>query len=117
MRNWAGQEIKPGVTVWRGARDGNTSSFKIGTVVGVNEDKGVAKVNWLFEEVWNYWPEQYLNKREYENLIRVQRMDSTGSPSIDTLAVIDIDLEELGRHADEWQRLEYKAKKLSGRFT
>lgn len=46
MHNWAGQEIKVGTTVARGAREGNTSAFKVGRVIKLNHEKKTARVDW-----------------------------------------------------------------------
>lgn len=50
MHNWLGQEINVGDYVYRGARDGNSSTFKIGRVVDERNDK--VRVHWLFEDGW-----------------------------------------------------------------
>ena len=50
MINWLGQEIKVGDIVYRGARDGDSSSFKIGTVIKVYPDKQKARVEWSVEQ-------------------------------------------------------------------
>ena len=50
MQNWLGQEINVGDYVYRGARDGNSSTFKIGLVVAERDDK--VRVLWLFEDGW-----------------------------------------------------------------
>ncbi|QXO13987.1 hypothetical protein SEA_ILLUMINE_62 [Mycobacterium phage Illumine] len=52
--NWAGQQIEPGAVVWRGARDGNTSSFKVGRVVSVDDDKETARVQWVAEQGYRH---------------------------------------------------------------
>lgn len=46
IKNWAGQEIRVGDVVWRGARDGNMSSFRVGRVVAIHEDKRTAHVRY-----------------------------------------------------------------------
>ena len=50
MRNWLGQEFAEGQVVYRGARDGNTSTFKIGYVSHLNEDKNTVSAFWIFEQ-------------------------------------------------------------------
>lgn len=70
MRNWTGQKFSIGDHVWRGARDGNTSSYKIGTITKLMPDKGKATVKWLADGYG--W-----------------RLESTGSPSIDSLTLFD----------------------------
>lgn len=87
LKNWAGQEITVGDIVWRGARDGNTSSFKIGQVVALNAEKNTAKVRW-FAEPGVKWVDGKL-------IDIIVTKNSTGSPSINTLALIDeMDLAE-----------------------
>lgn len=46
MKNWLGQDIREGDVVYRGARQGDTSSFRIGIVDLVREDKGTARIEW-----------------------------------------------------------------------
>jgi hypothetical protein len=46
MYNWLGQKIEVGTVVGRGARDGNTSTFKVGVVTGLDEKKQTARVAW-----------------------------------------------------------------------
>lgn len=104
MNNWIGQNIDVGSVVWRGARQGNTSSFKVGQVERVNEQKGVARVRWLFEPGYS-WRYSRLDQADKDRLPNVRRTESVGSPSIDTLVVIDLDLEELGYKADELKML------------
>ena len=48
ITNWLGQELTVGSKVYRGARDGNTSSFKVGVVTKL----APFTVNWLFEPGW-----------------------------------------------------------------
>lgn len=88
--NWIGQEIKVGTPVYRGARDGNSSSFKVGVVKGVymkEESRGdiyfTAKVEWAFE------PGVRWDINKYESYVR--RIASTGNPSIDSLVALDVD--------------------------
>ena len=52
MKNWIGQTIRVGDVVWRGARDGNSSSFKVGKVIVSTDEK--ITVNWLYEYGWAY---------------------------------------------------------------
>ena len=44
--NFMGQKISPGDYVFRGARSGNSSEFKMGRVVDVKPDRSV-RVHWL----------------------------------------------------------------------
>lgn len=52
MINWLGQELHPGDFVYRGAREGNGSEFRLGDVVSVDEVKN--KVQVLWEYSYNY---------------------------------------------------------------
>ena len=70
MRNWTGQHFKVGDKVWRGAREGNTSSYKIGTITKLMPEKGKVTVRWL--SGGHGW-----------------RLDSTGSPSIGSITLFD----------------------------
>lgn len=105
MKNWLGQDIVPGAVVYRGAREGNTSSFKIGVVESVNEDKGIARV------AWKYDPRGYFYRRDSQGnseriTAPISRMSSSGSPSIDSLVVVDVDLDILEKKvvlAEEWR--------------
>ncbi|QNJ57143.1 hypothetical protein L3Y21_gp126 [Gordonia phage Rabbitrun] len=47
LQNWLGQYFSVGNRVCRGARDGNTSSFKVGIVEGVNAEKRNVRVHWV----------------------------------------------------------------------
>jgi hypothetical protein len=49
MYNWLGQKIEVGTVVGRGARDGNSSTFKIGVVDQVDEIKDKARVQWKYD--------------------------------------------------------------------
>ena len=49
MKNWLGQPINVGDVVHRGARSGNTTGYDLGVVMELNEEKGTARVAWLFK--------------------------------------------------------------------
>ena len=49
MLNWLGQDVKAGSVVFRGARQGNSSSHKIGVVEYVNEETRKVRVAWKYE--------------------------------------------------------------------
>lgn len=49
MLNWLGQDVKVGSVVFRGARQGNSSSHKIGVVESLNEKTRKARVAWKYE--------------------------------------------------------------------
>lgn len=81
ITNWLGQKIGVGDIVGRGARDGNTSSFKIGRVLSFNIDKQIAKINWLYEPT-DWWK---IEKGEPA----WTEINSQGSPNVDTLFLLD----------------------------
>ena len=70
ITNWLGQELTVGSKVYRGARDGNTSSFKVGVVTKLEP----FTVNWLFEPGWKG--------------LAISR-SSTGRPSPGTVVLVD----------------------------
>ncbi|ASR84803.1 hypothetical protein SEA_HURRICANE_58 [Mycobacterium phage Hurricane] len=72
--NWAGQDISPGAVVWRGARDGNLSAFKVGVVEAVGVQPGKATVRWVAEQGWGG---------------DARLLNSTGRPAVDSLALLD----------------------------
>lgn len=49
VTNWLGQDITAGDFVYRGAREGNSSSFKVGRVVRVNTASDKVTVEWAAE--------------------------------------------------------------------
>ncbi|AYR03245.1 hypothetical protein SEA_KUDEFRE_112 [Gordonia phage Kudefre] len=79
LTNWLGQYFYPGVAVCRGARDGNTSTFKIGVVQKVTGTK--VSVKWMFEPNYAY------KIREGEPVY--QSVKSTGASEVDTLFTLD----------------------------
>ena len=89
ITNWLGQELTVGSKVYRGARDGNASSFKVGVVTKL----APFTVNWLFEPKWYNQPGSAI------------RVDSTGRPSEDTVVLID---------EETWNRLDQTALSYDG---
>ncbi len=62
MLNWIGQEIDVDTVVYRGGRQGDSSSFRLGVVKAVDTTKRTARVEWKYIPsritVWfgqNYW--------------------------------------------------------------
>lgn len=47
MKNWLGQDIEVGSIVYRGAREGNTSSYKVGRVLEVRPERAKVTVQWF----------------------------------------------------------------------
>lgn len=89
--NWLGQDIVPGSVVYRGARAGNSSDFKVGVVESVNDGKGTARVAWKYEPGWYLYRQDSQGNQE-RLTAPVREMDSKGSPSINSLVVIDVDI-------------------------
>ena len=48
MKNWLEQEIDVDTVVYRGAREFDSSSFKVGRVLKVDPAKRTVRVHWLF---------------------------------------------------------------------
>lgn len=46
MLNWLGQDIVAGTVVYRGARQGDSSEFRVGVVSKINEATGKVTVAW-----------------------------------------------------------------------
>ena len=49
MINAIGQTLKVGDIVYRGARQGNTSSFRVGRILKFNEANNTARCQWLHD--------------------------------------------------------------------
>lgn len=94
MRNWLGQELGVGDVVYRGARDGNSSTFKVGTIIYIKDEKA-PRVKWRYEDggVWfNIAPDdpESLRPRKHFNVSSPRVIkDSQGSPTRDSLVRID----------------------------
>lgn len=104
MRNWLGQDVVPGAVVYRGARDGNTSTYKIGVVESIAGGK--ARVHWQYEpgRVWRNTG-QPGQTRDYVSA--VHEMNSKGNPSIDSLILMDEDYleycKEVVKLTEDWR--------------
>lgn len=90
--NWLGQEIRVGSRVYRGAREGNSSSFKVGVVEKITESEKYgfsstyrARVNWRFA------PGLWFRGHGYQSEEVVYRQNTYGSPDLNTLVLIDDD--------------------------
>ncbi|QJD50864.1 hypothetical protein KNV00_gp155 [Streptomyces phage Bmoc] len=64
MKNWLGHDIVVGAVVFRGGRQGDSSSFRVGEVDAIDETKRTARVIWHWvpcqRPVWDsdqyeYW--------------------------------------------------------------
>lgn len=72
MKNWLGHDIVEGAVVFRGGKKGTSSSFRIGIVDLVREDKATARVDWQWEagmrHIWfgdTYYARDPRNYRVY----------------------------------------------------
>lgn len=93
MRNWLGQKIAVGDVVGRGARDGNSSSFKLGVVDAI-DDKGV-RVHWLYEKCVRWVRDSRLDSKDLGRAIVVPcRLDVKGRPDIDSLFRLTWDMKD-----------------------
>ena len=72
--------------VYRGARDGNSSTFKVGVVESVKDR--TARVHWKYEPSYA-WRKVNGEAQRVNNV--VGELDSKGSPSIDSLVVLPAD--------------------------
>lgn len=110
MKNWMQQDIVPGMTVYRGARDGTTSSFKIGVVESVSGQK--ARVAWLFSAGWK-WINIAGEKRLFNTPSRPYNFNKNkpnkGNPGIDSLVPVVVDLIELERQMEAYKSLDDQA--------
>jgi len=66
MKNWLGHDIVPGAVVFRGGRQGDSSSFRLGVVDSVDEAKFKARVVWHWvpshRYIWDKDQFQYPNQ-------------------------------------------------------
>lgn len=102
VTNWAGQEITPGLTVWRGARQGDSSTFRVGTVLDVNEVKRTVRVHWLFEQSNRSWIAKDIPVSKWQHLLGVRAMDVKSTCTVDSVTIAVVDLERLKRDDEEW---------------
>lgn len=103
MKNALGQDIYPGLLVYRGARCGNSSEFKIGIVKTINEQKNIARVIWKYEVD----PVRWIGESE-------------GSPAVGSLVVIDHSIlktvaEELLGDEKKWETY-HKHREFDGHY-
>lgn len=102
MKNAWGQEIKVGSLVYRGARQGNSSEYKMGVVESLKPGKP-PRVKWMFESTVR-WIRVDGESVCIPYAWKMGRA-SSGSPSADSLVVVDFDLQELERRADFFKQL------------
>lgn len=97
MKNSWGQDIEVGSLVYRGARQGNSSEYKMGVVESLKPGKP-PRVKWLFES-YSKWIRVDGQQVSVPYAYKMNRA-SSGSPSADSLVVVDFDLQELERRYD-----------------
>jgi hypothetical protein len=63
MKNWLGHKIEVGAVVFRGGKQGTSSSFRVGVVDAIDEQKRTARVVWHWvpsnRQVWDKEKFQY----------------------------------------------------------
>jgi len=106
MINAWGQKIEVGSVVYRGARDGSSSTYKIGKVLSLKDGKP-PRIDWLFEQSGR-WIDVGDKRFYYPFPCRLK--NSQGSPSADSLVLIDVDLDEIERQADFFGTIDYNTK-------
>lgn len=95
MFNSWGQELKVGSVVYRGARHGNSSEYKVGVVESLKPGKP-PRINWKFEATG-----RWIRIGGQQVFVPcIYSIKSSGSPSVDGLVVIDFDLDELNRRSE-----------------
>lgn len=89
VTNWLGQDIEVGSYVYRGAREGNTSTFKIGIVSKIDPVKNSVRVAWHVESPWSDQTDVYMSGNHFVlPFPRYRQLTTSGTPSIDSLVVI-----------------------------
>lgn len=94
MKNSWGQELEIGSVVYRGARLGNGSEYKLGVVCNIKNGKATVEWKYTANSRWiNVDGELVVVPYLYEHRA------SKGTPSIESLIVVDLDFDELSRQA------------------
>lgn len=94
MKNSWNQEINVGSVVYRGARLGNGSEYKMGVVISIDGEK--PRVEWKFK-AYGRWINANGQRHHVPHMYECQ--SSKGFPSLDSLVVVDFDVNELERQA------------------
>lgn len=90
--NWLGQTIKVGSRVYRGAREGNSTSYKVGVVQKITERQDTAfKSSYVLRVKWEFFPGIWFHGPQTQSENVVYRSDSYGSPDLNTVVLIDDD--------------------------
>lgn len=87
MLNWLGQDVKVGSVVFRGARQGNSSSHKIGVVESINTETRKARVAWKYE-CGGQWIRPDQDKQYFIEVPYKLSDKSKGSPDVGPLVVV-----------------------------
>lgn len=92
--NWCGQTITIGSTIGRGARAGNTSEHKIGTVIRItantNPNYGNPKTDIRITADWTHTPTHYNpTTRQYQPTAYPQPIESRSTCDINTVYLLD----------------------------
>lgn len=103
MKNSWGQEISVGSVIYRGARKGNSSEYKVGVVESLKPGKP-PRVNWKFESSVK-WIRIDGEQVSVPSMYKMRR-PSSGSPSADSLVVVDLDIEELERRSEFFKSID-----------
>lgn len=112
--NWAGMTMLVGDYVWRGARSGNSSEFKIGQIESIKDGK--PRVNWKYTQsgLWGgraLPPIAVAIGGRHWGLDLVRRLDSKGSPDVDSLVRIERayvwEVERRAQAAEALRKLDY----------
>ena len=92
MKNWLGQDIVAGTLVYRGARQGDSSSFRVGRVVDERNNNKV-RVTWLLEPSNYDYPHlpEHLKGYKFSAYEGYGKGDST----VDVDTVVKMELEDL----------------------
>jgi hypothetical protein len=101
MRNWLGQEINVGGYVYRGARQGDSSEYKIGIVTKVTESTRKVTVKWFAR------PSSISLYGDQGKVIKVGvvgYVDSSGTSDIDTMISVPPEVAEFARVSAEIHR-------------
>lgn len=105
VENWLGQKIRVGDWVYRGAREGNGSSFKIGKVDRITD--GRVRVRWHFIPGFFGDIKKYFPRERWDGLVEVQKVNTVGSPAVESLVILDnVDTDRLENDANRWGMLQ-----------
>lgn len=94
MLNWIGQDIDVDTVVYRGGRQGDSSSFRLGIVRSIDENKKTVRVEWKYIpsriSVWfgaNYWDRDPRDYTVYQGGASEASTRTTSYPVDDLVAV------------------------------